>query len=60
MGYRTKYIIVAYDIKKDYIRNDISDLLKYHGLKRFQYSVFVGNINEKYISELKNELEDYD
>lgn len=60
MSYNWKNVIVAYDIEKDYIRNDIAELLKYHGLKRFQYSVFVGSINEKYLRELKDELKDYD
>lgn len=43
-----KFVIVAYDISEDGIRNNLIDVLFYFSLSRVQYSVFLGYIGEKY------------
>lgn len=43
-----KFVMVAYDISEDGIRNSLIDVLFYFGLYRAQCSVFLGHIGEKY------------
>jgi len=54
-----KHVLVAYDIKKNKIRNKVSELLKYFGLERFQYSVFFGYLEPKNVREMKKELDGF-
>lgn len=39
-----RYIFVAYDIKNDGLRTDLSKRLRFYGLVRQQYSVFKGEV----------------
>lgn len=44
--------LVIYDIPDDRIRNKIVTACKDYGLKRIQYSAFIGNINHNRRDEL--------
>ncbi len=54
-----KYVIITYDISEDKKRKKLSDKLKYWGLKRFQYSVFMGHLKKKEAEELTASLKDF-
>ena len=49
---------VMYDIVEDKIRNRIVKICKNAGLYRVQYSVFLGDIEENEIDEIKLRIED--
>ena len=51
----TKKVIIAYDVKDEKRRNSIRKLLKQY-LFRKQYSVFIGELTQKHITQLKKEL----
>ncbi len=51
---REKELFVTYDIEDDKLRTKISKRLLYFGLKRIQYSVFWGDMDEKDISDMKD------
>jgi len=55
-----KYTLVSYDIVKDNKRNKIVEELKYWGLKRFQYSVFMGYLSKKHFDNLVETLHNFD
>jgi len=44
--------IVVYDITEDKIRNKIADRCKDYGLERFQFSAFIGWLNQNKREEL--------
>jgi len=48
-----KELFVTYDIEDDKLRTKISKRLLYFGLRRIQYSVFWGDVQEKDIVEMK-------
>ena len=47
-----KFVIVAYDISENSIRNRLIDVLFYFGLSRVQYSVFLGHIGEAHFGRM--------
>ncbi|MFQ6119667.1 MAG: CRISPR-associated endonuclease Cas2, partial [Methanosarcinales archaeon] len=57
---REKFVVVSYDIKDDAVRSDIALRLQYHGLKREQYSVFIGNIESQKYEQMIQELLEFD
>lgn len=46
------YLVVAYDVSEDDVRNRIADVLKAFGLQRMQRSVFVGRLPPALVKEL--------
>ena len=44
--------LIAYDITDDKLRTKVSNRLIYCGLTRVQFSVFVGSIDDKVLSDL--------
>jgi len=50
-----KTVIIAYDIKDEKRRYAIRKLLKKYMLRR-QYSVFIGELSQKHINEVKSEI----
>ncbi|AAL62620.1 CRISPR-associated endonuclease Cas2 [Pyrobaculum aerophilum] len=50
------YVVVAYDITEDEVRNKVADALKAYGLERIQRSVFVGRINPALLKDLVERL----
>ncbi len=47
-----KHLIVCYDVEKTKDRNKVIKVLEYYGLKRVQYSVFMGTIPETRLSQM--------
>jgi len=54
-----RYLLVAYDIVDDNKRKMISDELKYYGLERFQYSVFMGYLEKTEVGGLASSLKKF-
>ena len=50
-----KTVIIAYDIKDEKRRHAVRKLLKKYMLRR-QYSVFIGELSQKHINEVKSEI----
>ena len=48
--------LVSYDIEDGKIRNKISEACKDYGLRRIQYSVFIGDLNHNRRDELQQRL----
>ena len=51
----TRKVIIAYDIKDEKRRSSLRKLLKQY-LFRKQYSVYIGELTQKHITQLKKEL----
>ena len=51
-------VIIAYDCEKSKIRNKIVKICKNYGLKRLEYSVFVGVINKTAYNNMIAEFND--
>jgi len=54
----TKFVLVAYDIVDNPIRNKLIDVLFYYGMERVQYSVFIGHINETHFDQMVERIYD--
>lgn len=52
-------ILVSYDITVDRLRLKLANELLAHGLIRVQYSVFIGQIPDRYMNRLETVLADY-
>ena len=48
-------VIISYDIKNEKRRNVVRKLLKQYMLRR-QYSVFIGELSQKHINEVKHKI----
>jgi len=54
----TKFVLAAYDIVENSIRNKLIDVLFYYGMERIQYSVFIGHINETHFDRMVDQIYD--
>jgi len=52
----SKKVIIAYDVKDEKRRNSLRRLLKQY-LFRKQYSVFIGELTQKHITQLKKDIQ---
>ncbi|MEM0464494.1 CRISPR-associated endonuclease Cas2 [Pyrobaculum sp.] len=50
------YLVVAYDVSEDDVRNKIAEVLKAFGLQRIQRSVFVGRLPPALVKELAEKV----
>lgn len=51
-----KFVMVAYDISENSIRNRLIDILFYYGLARVQYSVFLGYVGEAHFDRMAERI----
>ncbi len=50
-----RYLII-YDITDDNLRTKVAEILKNYGLRRIQYSGFIGELRRSKLNSLKSEL----
>jgi len=50
------YIVVAYDVSEDQVRNKVAETLAAYGLQRIQRSVFAGRLPPALVKELAEKL----
>jgi CRISPR-associated protein Cas2 len=51
-----KHLIVCYDVEKTKDRNKVIKVLEYYGLKRIQYSVFMGSLTETKLHQMNTRI----
>jgi CRISPR-associated protein Cas2 len=51
-----KHLIVCYDVEKTKDRNKVIKVLEYYGLKRIQYSVFMGSLTETRLHQMNTRI----
>ena len=49
--------LVSYDIELDRLRTRVAKILEKAQLQRIQYSVFLGEVNENKLIDIKNKIE---
>ncbi|MDX8551916.1 CRISPR-associated endonuclease Cas2 [Methanospirillum sp. J.3.6.1-F.2.7.3] len=51
-----KHLIVCYDVEKTKDRNKVIKVLEYYGLKRIQYSVFMGSLTDTRLHQMNTRI----
>ncbi|KCZ73386.1 CRISPR-associated protein, Cas2 family [Candidatus Methanoperedens nitroreducens] len=54
----SKFVLIAYDITDNSLRNRLVDVLFYFNLQRVQYSVFLGYISETHLNHMVEQIYD--